>query len=227
MCGRFTISVTYEELRRYVSEAYAIAELKGDLHLPRYNVAPGQAVIAIINDGENNRLGTLTWGFVAPYKPHHKLPRRMINARAETIGMKPSFVQSFKQRRCVIIADGFYEWQRLEDKKVPMRIVMKDRRLFPMAGLWSTYLTSEGKKKHTCAIITTKANDIVSPIHDRMPVILEEKARLAWLDPRQQDQKTLHQLLVPHDAAMMEAYQVSDVVNRATFDDPDCIRPLL
>ncbi|TVP86403.1 MAG: SOS response-associated peptidase [Acholeplasmataceae bacterium] len=227
MCGRFTISVTVDELRQYVSEAYAIDELTGDFDLPKYNVAPGHPVIAIINDGKDNRIGTLTWGFVSPFQPRLDKPRRMINARAETIAQKPTFVQSFKQRRCVIIADGFYEWQRLHDKKVPMRILMKDRRLFPMAGLWSSYVTAEGEKKHTCAIITTKANEIVLPIHERMPVILAEEARRSWLDPSAQDMRALQKLLVPHDAQSMEAYQVSDVVNKATFDDPICIQPSL
>ncbi len=223
MCGRFTITVDLEDLRVYLEENYDISELKGDFDLPRFNVAPGQDVITIINDGAKNRVGTLRWGLVPSFAKDEKIGYQMINAKAETLHEKPSFLPSFRAKRCVILADSFYEWKKEDTKKQPMRILLEDQKIFPMAGLWNTFIREDGTKLHTCTIITTEANDLMKPIHERMPVILTEDMRKKWLDPRQTNLYELSKLLRPYDPKQMKAYKVSDIVNKAGYDTPDCI----
>jgi len=226
MCGRFTITVTMDELKDYLSEYYDIDEMKSDFVLPRYNVAPGQDVISIINDGNKNRVGLFKWGFVPSFAKDEKIGYSMINAKSETLQEKPSYRPSLEQKRCVILADGFYEWKKEDKHKIPMRILMKDKSIFPIAGLWSTFTRSDGSKLHTCTIVTTQANEIVSDIHDRMPVILTDETKISWLNPRITDYKILTTLLKPFDSKRMYTYQVSSKVNTATFDDMECIKPI-
>lgn len=223
MCGRFTITVDLEDLRVYLEENYDISELKGEFDLPRFNVAPGQDVITIINDGAKNRVGTLRWGLVPSFAKDEKIGYQMINAKAETLHEKPSFLPSFRAKRCVILADSFYEWKKEDVKKQPMRILLDNQKIFPMAGLWNTFIREDGSKLHTCTIITTEANDLMKPIHERMPVILTEEMRKKWLDPRQTNLYELSKLLRPYDSKFMKAYKVSDIVNKAGYDTPDCI----
>ncbi|MBE0701161.1 MAG: SOS response-associated peptidase, partial [Acholeplasmataceae bacterium] len=155
-----------------------------------------------------------------------KIGFSMINAKSETLGEKPSFYPSFKTKRCVILADGFYEWKKEQKQKTPMRIVLKDQKIFPMAGLWSTYQRSDGSKFFTCTIITTSANDLMASIHDRMPVILTEENQKAWLNPRNTDLDMLSKVLVPYDSTKMHAYLVSNLVNKASNDLYECIQPI-
>ena len=223
MCGRFTITVDLEDLRVYLENNYDISELKGDFDLPRFNVAPGQDVITIINDGAKNRVGTLRWGFVPSFAKDEKIGYQMINAKAETLHEKPSFLPSFRSKRCVILADSFYEWKKEDTKKQPMRILMNDQKIFPMAGLWNTFIRDDGTKLHTCTIITTQANELMKPIHERMPVILTEAMRKEWLNPRNTNLYELSKLLKPYSPEVMRAYKVSDMVNKAGYDTPDCI----
>ncbi|MCR3906291.1 MAG: SOS response-associated peptidase [Tenericutes bacterium] len=224
MCGRFTVSVTLDELKQYLYDDYDIEEVNNDFNLPRFNVAPGQSIISIINDRTKNRVGLLKWGFIPSFAKDEKTSLNIINAKAETLHQKPAFITSFQSKRCVIIADGFYEWKKSDDKKTPMHIQLKDKKLFPMAGLWNTFTKDDGTKIHTCAIITTKANDMMSTIHDRMPVILSEDSRKSWLNPDNKDLNELSRLLNPYDSNQMESYQVSNIVNNASNDVPDCIK---
>ena len=225
MCGRFTITVTMDELKDYLSEYYEIDEMKSKIVVPRYNVAPGQEIITIINDGNKNRVGLLKWGLVPPFAQDEKIGNSMINAKSETLHEKPSYKSSFEHKRCVILANGFYEWKRNDKIKTPMRILMKDQSIFPIAGLWSTYHRPDGTKLHTCTIITTQANEVVSSIHDRMPVILTEENRKAWLNPRITDYQLLSHTLKPFEPSKMYAYQVFSLVNNATNEIPECIQP--
>ena len=223
MCGRFTITVTMDELRDYLSEYYDIQDVKSDFEVPRYNVAPGQEVISIINDGSKNRVGLLKWGFIPPFTKDEKNSYSTINAKAETLHEKPSFKGSFEHKRCIILADGFYEWKRDKDQKQPLRVLMKDKKIFPIAGLWSTYTKSDGSKLYTTTIITTQANELMTDIHDRMPVILSEDNKKKWLDPHVSDLDQLKSMLKPYASSFMYAYPVSDIVNNSKNDMKECI----
>ncbi|WP_342672208.1 SOS response-associated peptidase [Sporosarcina ureilytica] len=192
---------------------------------PRYNVAPSQQVFSIISDGENKRGGFLKWGLVPSWSKDSKIGYKMINARSETVDTKPSFKNLLKRRRCLIVADGFYEWKNEDGKKQPFRIKMKDDRVFAFAGLWDRW-QSNGETIQSCTIITTEANDVVSDIHDRMPVILPKEKQEIWLNPAVQEPKHLKQLLQPYTSDEMTAYQVSTLVNSPKNDVSEIINSL-
>ncbi|MGJ7922025.1 SOS response-associated peptidase [Neobacillus sp. LXY-4] len=211
MCGRFTLTSTLEEiLNRFDVEAF----LDEEGYLPSYNVAPSQSVLAIINNGLINKMGYLKWGLIPPWAKDPSIGFKMINARSETLSEKPSFKEAFKKRRCLIIADSFYEWKRTDPKnKTPMRIKLRNDELFGMAGLWEHWKSPDGKSIFSCSVITTTPNELVRDIHDRMPVILKPEDEKVWLDPAITDTHYLHHLLQPLDSALMEAYEVSQLVN--------------
>jgi putative SOS response-associated peptidase YedK len=222
MCGRFSITINQEELKAHLSTNYNVANFSAVFKLPRFNIAPGQEIIAIINDGNNNRVGHLKWGFIPSFAKDEKIGFSMINAKSETIDEKISYRQSFEKRRCLILADSFYEWKRVGKDKTPMRIKKIDGKIFAMAGIWNTYTRPDGIKVHSCAIITTSANKLVADIHDRMPVILNQADQKVWLN-QLSDPITLKALLKPYPETEMEAYQVSSIVNNAANDVIDCI----
>jgi len=211
MCGRFTLTATFEEIiDRFDIQAF----IDQENYQPSYNIAPSQAVLAVINDGRSNRMGFLKWGLVPPWAKDPAIGHKMINARAETLAEKPSFRKAFQKKRCLIIADSFYEWKRHEDKsKTPMRIKLKSDDLFAMAGVWEAWKSPEGKTLYTCSVITTGPNELMKDIHDRMPVILKPDDEKIWLDPSLSDAKDLNKLLVPFDQTLMETYEVSSLVN--------------
>ena len=211
MCGRFTLTATFEEIiNRFDIQSF----LEEELYSPSYNIAPTQSVLAVINDGRVNRMGFLKWGFIPPWAKDLSIGNKMINARAETISEKPSFRNAFKKKRCIVIADSFYEWKRHEDKtKTPMRIKLKSNELFAMAGIWEGWKSPDGKTLYTCSVITTVPNDLMKDIHDRMPVILKREDEKIWLDPEISDTTRLKPLLVPFDENEMETYEVSSLVN--------------
>jgi len=156
----------------------------------------------------------LKWGLVPPWAKDVTIGNKMINARAETISEKPSFRNAFKKKRCIVIADSFYEWKRHEDKtKTPMRIKLKTDELFAMAGIWEGWKSPDGKTLYTCSVITTGPNELMKDIHDRMPVILKRDNEKTWLDPAIADTTRLEPLLVPFDENEMETYEVSSLVN--------------
>ena len=223
MCGRFTITIDLEDLREYLVDHYDITELKSEFELPRYNIAPTQDVITIINDGSKNRVGLLKWGLIPPFAKDEKIGASMINAKSETLMERPSFRSSFQTKRCVILADSFYEWKREENKKTPMRIGLNNNQIFPMAGLWSTFTRSDGSKIHSTTIITTHANELMSEIHHRMPVILDDESVATWLNPRNQDLNMLSKMLKPYESKDMYSYKVSPIVNNARNDLKECI----
>ena len=180
MCGRFSQAKDLEEL---YDEFTFIDEPFDDIIQPRYNIAPSQLSPVIINEEGKNKLRMFKWGLVPSWSKNTKIGYRMINARAETISEKPSFKKPFKSRRCLVIADGFYEWQRPDKKtKIPHRFIMKDRKLFAMAGLWDIW-EKEAEPLYTFTIITTSENELMKPVHDRMPVILPKENRQIWLEP--------------------------------------------
>jgi putative SOS response-associated peptidase YedK len=222
MCGRFSITINQEELKAHLSTNYNVANFSAVFKLPRFNIAPGQEIIAIINDGNNNRVGHLKWGFIPSFAKDEKIGFSMINAKSETIDEKISYRQSFEKRRCLILADSFYEWKRVGKAKTPMRIKKVDGKIFAMAGIWNTYIRPDGIKVHSCAIITTSANKLVADIHDRMPVILNQVDQKVWLN-HLSDPIALKALLKPYPEVEMEAYEVSSIVNNAANDVVECI----
>lgn len=225
MCGRFTITVDLNDLKEYLGESFDIHDLSSDIVVPRYNVAPGQHILAVIHDGKKFRVGLIKWGFVPSFAKDEKIGYSMINAKSETLDEKPAFKQALKTQRCIILADGFYEWMKENNKKQPYRILMKNEKIFPMAGLWSTYVKENGEKLHTATIITTEANTLMKPIHERMPVILNEDSTASWLS-QGSSPKDLLSLLKPFSAHEMKAYPVSSRVNKPEHDDPSLIEDI-
>jgi putative SOS response-associated peptidase YedK len=221
MCGRYTLVITIDELMLH----YMIEVPTNRYHTPRYNVAPGQLVMAIINDGEKNRIGELKWGLVPNWAADEKMSYKMINARADTVTEKPAFRASFQRKRCLIPADSFYEWKRIGTDKQPMRILLKDEGIFSMAGLYDTWIAPDGRKVSTCTIITTTPNELIADIHDRMPVILRHADEKLWLD-KGQTVKDLQALLRPFPAEEMFAYPVSKIVGNVKNDSSSCIEAM-
>ncbi|TNF07517.1 MAG: SOS response-associated peptidase [Bacillota bacterium] len=222
MCGRFTITVSYEELVHHLKDYYEIDDVSL-FDVPRYNVAPGQNIISVLNDGKKNRVGMLKWGFVPPYAKDEKIGFSMINAKAETIFEKQAFKDSILTKRCVVLADSFYEWKKEDNRKTPMRILLKDQKVFPIAGLWTTYKKEDGTKLHTVTLLTTSPNDLMKSIHDRMPVILNKANEKIWLNPTIKNETILQSVLKPYPSEFMMAYPVSSLVNNSKNELPDCI----
>jgi len=220
MCGRYTIVISIEELMLRYSSDYPI----NPYLTPRYNVAPMQNVIAVVHDGKQNRLGELRWGLVPSWASDDRLGSKMINARAETILEKASFKKLIERKRAIVPADGFYEWKQVGSKKQPMRITMQDGSVFSMAALYDTWMSPDGRKISTCTIITTKPNELMRDIHDRMPVILRPEDEAYWLDRSNNDTASLSSLLLPYAAEAMRAYPVSPIVGNVKNDTPECIK---
>jgi putative SOS response-associated peptidase YedK len=219
MCGRFVRKATLEE----IAEAFDLDVSGLDFELtPSYNVAPGQAVAAAVFDN-GRKLKMFKWGLVPFWAKDEKIGYKMINARAETVAAKPGFKQAFAKRRCIVVADGFYEWQHAGKAKVPHFVHFKNERPMGFAGLYERWKSPDGKALDTCAIITTSANALMRPIHDRMPVIIGRKDYGAWLDPDAKDSQQLLELLQPFDPDKMVSYPVSQLVNLPKNDSPECI----
>jgi len=220
MCGRFTITMTFEELllRFYIDEA------DNSFYLPRYNVAPMQVIPAIINDGSRNRLGPLRWGLVPNWAKDQRKAGGMINAKAETLLEKPSYRNLVYRKRCIIPADSFYEWKAIGSKKQPMRFMMREEGIFSMAALFDRWVNPEdGEKISTFSIITTTPNSLVSDVHDRMPVILRPEDEAYWLDRHETNPDKLLPLLKPYPESDMKRYAVSSTVGSVKNDSPACI----
>lgn len=189
-----------------------------------FNIAPTQAVTAVRAAADGHRqLGQLHWGLVPSWADDLAVGNRMINARAETVATKPGYRQAFKSRRCLVVADGFYEWQKNGRRKQPYYIRLKDDRPFAFAGVWERW-SKGGEPVESCAIITTDANELVRSIHDRMPVILPPEAYNLWLSP-DTEIELLQSLLQPYRASEMLAYPIGTQVNSPAYNQPDCIRP--
>lgn len=223
MCGRFTLTADPADLQ----EAFSWVTFPEQHFSPRYNIAPTQPIAVVTNTGEN-KLDFFTWGLVPFWAKDPSIGSRMINARAETLAEKPSFKNAFKRRRCLILADGFYEWQKIpgEKSKIPTFIHMKDSRPFAFAGLWEDWHSPDGSQILSATIITTSPNELVSPIHNRMPVILTVPAYERWLTPEEADPQELSALLRPYPPDLMEAYAVSPLVNNPRNDSPNLNKPL-
>jgi putative SOS response-associated peptidase YedK len=221
MCGRFTLTVNPAEVQETFSP-YAFPQQ----FAPRFNIAPTQPVLAIPNDDQNTA-DFFVWGLIPMWAKDPTIGSRMINARGETLEEKPAFRGSLKYKRCLILADGFYEWKGAEGKKVktPFFIHMKNRKPFAFAGLWDSWNSPDGSLVKSCTIITTEPNELTGIIHNRMPVILHPRDYAKWLDPSPQTPDHLKPLIKPFPADLMDAYPVSTLVNTPANDIPELVVP--
>ena len=220
MCGRFILSQPAEAIAS-TFQLPIIPELA-----PRYNIAPTQPVATILSAGDRRQFQMLRWGLIPSWAKDPAIGNKLINARAETVAEKPSFRSAFRHRRCLVIADGFYEWRRQDGKKQPFYFRLHDGQPFAFAGLWEHWQDSMGEVIDSCTIITTEANEILQPIHDRMPVILNPKDYDLWLDPTLDKIEQLQQLLQSYSSTEMTSYPVSTKVNKPTNDTPELINSL-
>jgi putative SOS response-associated peptidase YedK len=222
MCGRFTLFTDIEEIK----ERFDIQGSFDEEYHFSYNIAPSQSVLSVINDGVRNRLGYLRWGLIPFWAKDEKVGYKMINARAETIAEKASFRNAYKKKRCLIIADSFYEWKKTPERKIPMRIKLKNHAPFGMAGLWESWKSPEGISIYSCSVITTVPNELMTSIHDRMPVILKPEDEKDWLNPSINDPAYLQQYLKSFDSEQMEAFEVSNDVNSTKNNSPNLIQQI-
>lgn len=219
MCGRFELHSAFEIIARLFG-------LSGDVRMvpTGYNIAPGKDIAIIVNDGGTNRITLCRWGFVPTWAKDLKEGYKMINARAETVAEKPSFRQAFIRQRCLVVADGFYEWKNEGGKKRPFYIHRKDGKPFGMAGLYNLWTSPEGEQVCTSTIITTDANESLKPIHERMPVILPTDETGRWLDPAIHEKDRLLPMLKPFPDNDLELYEVSTGVNSPKNDSAENIK---
>jgi putative SOS response-associated peptidase YedK len=221
MCGRFTLTVDPAD----VKDLYLKASFP-DQFAARYNIAPSQAVLAIPNDGKN-AADFFLWGLIPSWAKDASIGSRMINARGETLAEKPSYRGAYKYKRCLIPADGFYEWKSEPGTKTkaPYFIHMKGGKPFAFAGLWDEWRSADGAAIRTCTIITTAPNPLMAPIHDRMPVILRPEDYAEWLDAAPRAPDSLQHLIAAYPADKMEAYPVSALVNSPSNDRAELLQP--
>ncbi|MEN8234261.1 MAG: SOS response-associated peptidase [Actinomycetota bacterium] len=223
MCGRF---VQTREAENYGSY-FSVDVIKTDEVLRSWNVAPTKQVYAVAEHEDERQLGTFGWGLVPFWAKDRKIGARLINARVETVAEKPAFRDSFAARRCIIPADGFYEWEPKDRGKLPHYFSDPDRRPLALAGLWSSWKDPEsGDRYRTCTIVTRDASDVVSPIHDRMPVVLPESVWDAWLDVATKDPSVIQDLVAGLVVPDLQEHAVSTLVNRVANDVPELIAPL-
>jgi len=202
MCGRYVFSMGLYR----AAEEFHVEEVDGECGAGS-EISPGQQVVAVVRH-DRNRLVNFRWGLIPSWAKDPSIGRKMFNARAETVAEKPSFRSAFRDRRCLVIAEGFYEWQKLGKAKKPMLIRLKSGRPFGFAGLYETWVSPDGETIRSCTIITTEANELIRPIHDRMPVILPAKNEAAWLAPENRDSRALLSMLKPYPAEEMEMEEV-------------------
>jgi putative SOS response-associated peptidase YedK len=226
VCGRF-VQVSSPEL---LVERFGVAEVAAPRQSPSYNVAPRDTVYAVrermVDDAPRRVLSALRWGLVPPWAEDARSGDRMINARAETLADKSAHERAFRMHRCLVPADGFYEWRRRGKQKQPMFVHRRDGEPMAVAGLWAAWRGEgepEGDWLRTCAIVTTQANRVLAPLHDRMPVLLEERDWPRWLDRSVEDLDGLARLLVPASDDALVAYPVGTRVNNADNDGPDLV----
>jgi len=222
MCGRYRLTRSQKQLEERF-DAYGEVEVS-----PRYNIAPSQPVVTIRQDATKpvRTLSLMRWGLIPSWTKDISIGNKTINARAETVTTTPSFREPLKSHRCLIPADGFYEWRRNGKTKQPYCFEVNGGDLFAFAGLWDRWMSPQGELIESCTILTTTPNSLVSDIHDRMPVILSPDDYDLWLDPAFRDTASLSRMLKPFDAALMSRYPVSTRVNHVLNDDADCAKPL-
>jgi len=220
MCGRFVMISDLSALE----EAFDIQAVSADVK-PSYNIAPGSEVVALVHD-RVNRLVSFRWGLIPAWAKNPTIEKGIINARAETVAEKPSFRDSFKKRRCLVLANGYYEWKKVGKNKLPHYVYPVSERPFGFAGLYDTWRSKDGGTLSTCTIITTEPNELLRPLHDRMPVIVPKDRESLWLDDSVAGEKSLLSMLRASVSEVLEIREVSTLVNSPLNDVPECIQPL-
>jgi putative SOS response-associated peptidase YedK len=223
VCGRYRLS-----RRKQIVEEYFDSVSGEEDWAPRYNVAPTQSVPVIRQNPKEpiRELALMGWGLIPSWAKDPSVAAKMINARSETAGTKPAFRDALKSRRCLIPADGFYEWKKIGSAKQPYCFEVNEGELFAFAGLWDRWKDASGKTLETCSILTTVPNAVTSPVHDRMPVILDPDTYDLWLDPGMTKVEAAAELLKPYDARAMRCYPVSTRINHVANDDEECSAPV-
>jgi len=219
MCGRFTLTMDLSELQALFPWIDFGIDYK-----PRYNIAPSQS-IAVVPNTEEKKVQLFRWGLIPHWAKDPSIGHKMINARGETVSEKPSFKNAYRKKRCLVLADGFYEWKKEGKGKTPYLIRLKSRKPIMFAGLWEKWHPPDDEPVYSCTIITTEANDLLKSIHHRMPVILSPASYDLWLDNIPQPATRLDELLKPYTDDEMDAFAVSKIVNKPTNDIQDCINP--
>lgn len=220
MCGRITLKTTPEELAEFFNIPLV------SLLEPRFNIAPTQPVLVVRRlPGKEREAAALRWGLIPQWSMDATIGSKLINARSETVTQKPSFREAFKSRRCLVLADGFYEWKKEKGKRYPFLFRMKDGKPFALAGLWETNEVLEKEKLETFTVLTTEANALVRPLHDRMPVIINPAHYELWLDPEMKDAAALKPLLKPYPVEQMVSTPVNAWVNDPKNEGARCIAP--
>jgi putative SOS response-associated peptidase YedK len=221
MCGRYRLS----RRKQLLEDHFATDPWEGDWE-PRYNIAPTQPVPVIRQDPKEpvRRLSLVRWGLIPSWSKDASGAARMINARSETASTLPTFREALRLRRCLVPADGFYEWQRTGKAKQPFCFEVNDGELFAFAGIWDCWRDGSGTVLETCSILTTTPNTVTAAVHDRMPVIVDPDAYDLWLDPGMKDSRAASDVLRPYDANHMRCHPVSTRVNNVANDDEECSR---
>ena len=217
MCGRYSLIADLGALAQRF--AFDARQLSFEVS---YNVAPTQQVLTVVG-GDQRRGGFMRWGLIPHWAKDPSIGARMINARAETVAERPTFRDALRRRRCLVLADGFYEWHKSATGRTPMRIVMRSGEPFAFAGLWAVWRDAHGNRVPSCTIITTAANTLLAPIHERMPVVLPPGLEEFWLDRSVDDPDALASVLSPYADGALEAYEVSTLVNSAANNSPEVI----
>lgn len=194
---------------------------------PDYNIAPTDLACVVVQEGDKRFLKRMMFGLIPHWAKDPKIGLHCLNARAETVAEKPSFRDAFKNKRCLVLTDGFFEWLREGKTKTPYRVMMKDRQPYAMAGLWDRWKRADGKEFETFSIVTTEPNDLIKTIHDRMPVILNQENENLWLAPYVKEPKTILPLLKSYTPEIMEMVAVSPSMNSSKNKSPECIQPIL
>ncbi len=221
MCGRYRLSRRKQIVEEYFESQSESEEEEWGL---RYNIAPTQPVPTVRQSGASRVLSMMRWGLVPSWATDIKIGNQLINGRSESVLEKPAFRDSFRTRRCLIPADGFYEWKKYGKQRQPFHFGMKDGGLFGFAGLWERWKSPNGQVLESCSILTTTANQVLEGVHDRMPVILPRRLYQIWLTASATETERLAELLVPFDAGAMVRYPVSSLVNKPQNDVPECAR---
>ena len=223
MCGRYFLVIQEQQLWM---EQFSVDAGHLDI-VPRYNIAPTQQVPVVRNDGSENELAMMRWGLIPPWDREGNPKYAMINAREDRILETRSYAGPFKSRRCLIPASGFFEWRKGAGKtRQPVLARLKTGEAFAFAGIWELWRDRGAGDVLSCSIITTAANSLLEPIHERMPVILSRDLYQEWMDPGNQDVGGLKEMLLPYDASLMETFPVSAQVNSVRNDGPDLVQPL-
>lgn len=214
MCGRFSLTPKIEQVIQKLNIINSID------YAPNYNIAPSQDIVVVRNSGDKLEISTMRWGLIPFWMKELPKSNNLINARSETVASKPSFRNAYRKRRCLIPADGFYEWQKLENGKQPYYIQLKNKDIFTFAGLWEQW-QGEDQTIESCTILTTDANEDMKPIHHRMPVIIDQNQFHRWFDNADPQD-----LLIPYPKGKLHAYAVSKFVNTPTNNGPNCVDPM-